>query len=171
MEKDADQNVNLSAREQSSRFKVAKDRVSILCGNAKEDFMVKPMMLYNSLNQHVLKNKNKHVLPMYWRVKRKAWVTSELFMDWFHNCFVPQVERYLAGKNLSFKVLMLLDNASGHPTDLNGAHPNVEVMFLPPNTTSLIQPLDQGVISTFKTDYTWRTSFSSFCKVTCTVFV
>ena len=83
---------------------------------------------------------------MYWRVKRKAWVTSELFMDWFHNCFVPQVERYLAGKNLSFKVFLLLGNAPGHPMDLNGTHPNVEVMFLPPNTTSLIQPLDQGVI-------------------------
>ena len=67
-------------------------------------------------------------------------------MDWFHNCFVPQVERYLAGTNLSFKVLLLLDNAPGHLTDLNGAHPNVEVMFLPLNTTSLIQPLDQGLI-------------------------
>ena len=93
--------------------------------------MVKPMMLYRSLNPHVLKNKNKQALPVYWRVNRKAWVTSELFMDSFHNCFVPQVERYLAGKNLLFKVLLLLDNAPGCPTDLNGAHLNVEVMFLP----------------------------------------
>ena len=88
---------------------------------------------------------------MYWKVNRKAWVTSEHFMDWFHNCVVPQVKRYLAGKNLSFKVLLLLENAPGHLTDMNGAHPNVEVMFLLPNTTLLIQPLDQGVISTFKT--------------------
>jgi hypothetical protein len=33
----------------------------------------------------------------------------------------------------------------------------VEVIFLPPNTTSLIQPLDQGVIATFKPYYTRRT--------------
>ena len=71
-------------------------------------------------------------------------------MDWIHTCFVPQVERYLAGKNLSFKVLLLLDNAPGHLTDQNGAHLNIEVMFLLLNTTSLIQPLHQGVIA-FKT--------------------
>ncbi|XP_054734505.1 tigger transposable element-derived protein 1-like [Anastrepha obliqua] len=44
-------------------------------------------------------------------------------------------------KNIDFKVLLILDNAPGHPKDLN--HPNVEIVFLPPNTTSIIQPLDQ----------------------------
>ena len=33
---------------------------------------------------------------MFWRANRKAWVTATIFMDWFHNCFVPRVERYLA---------------------------------------------------------------------------
>lgn len=36
-------------------------------------------------------------------------------------------------------------------------HPNVEFCFLPPNTTSLIQPLDQGIIATFKTHYIKQT--------------
>ena len=63
--------------------------------------MGKPMMLYRSLNPCVLKNKNKLALPVYWRANRKAWVTSELYMYWIHPRFVPQVERYLAGKNLS----------------------------------------------------------------------
>ena len=36
-------------------------------------------------------------------------------------------------------------------------HENVQVLFLPPNTTSLIQPLDQGIIATFKTYYIKRT--------------
>ena len=58
------------------------------------------------------------MLPLDLRVNRKAWVTSELFMDWIHTRFIPQVKRYLAGKKLSFKVLLLLDNAHGHPTDL-----------------------------------------------------
>ncbi|CAI9725464.1 transposable element-derived 1 [Octopus vulgaris] len=57
-------------------------------------------------------------------------------------------------KGLEFKILLLIDNASGHP-DLE--HPNVKVVFLPPNKTSLIQPLDQGVISTFKSYYIQRT--------------
>ena len=63
-------------------------------------------------------------------------------MDWFHNCFITQVERYLTVKNLSFKVLLLVHNAPGHPEVVKVAHLNVEVIFLSPNTTSLIQLLD-----------------------------
>ena len=102
----------MSQRESNAAgFKAAKDRVSILlCANAEGDFKVKPMMLFRSLNPRALKNKNKQALPMYWRANRKAWVMSGRFhtcsIDWFHTCFIPQVERYLAGKNLSFKVLL-----------------------------------------------------------------
>ena len=32
-------------------------------------------------------------------------------------------------------------------------HENVKIHFLPPNTTSLIQPMDQGAISIFKTNF------------------
>ena len=88
------------------------------------------------------------------------WVTAAIFMDWFHNCFIPQLERYLAERNLS-KVLLLEDNAPLHPEVMMVAHPNVNVILLPHNTTSPIQPLDQGLISTFKTYYTSHT----FCRI------
>uniref|UniRef100_UPI00358FC47C tigger transposable element-derived protein 1-like n=1 Tax=Myxine glutinosa TaxID=7769 RepID=UPI00358FC47C len=155
----------MSKREETaSRFKAAKDWVSLLlCTNTKGYLMLKPMMLYRSLNPRALKGKKKQTLPMFWRANRKAWVMAAIFLDWFHNGFVPQVERFkpciqaMVGKNLAFKVLLLLDNVPSHPVNLDVAHPNVEVIFLPPNTTSLIQPLDHGVISTFKTYYTHRT--------------
>ncbi|XP_054747303.1 tigger transposable element-derived protein 1-like [Anastrepha obliqua] len=51
-------------------------------------------------------------------------------------------------KGLEFKVLLLVDSAPGHP---QLEHENVQVLFLPPHTTSLIQPLDQEIIATFKT--------------------
>jgi hypothetical protein len=140
-------------------FKAAKDRLTLMmCANASGDFVVKPMMLYRSLNPRALAGKNKQHLPVFWRSNKKAWVTADVFMDWFNNCFVHEVEKYLVSKNLAFKVLLLLDNAPGHPSQrLQFAHPNVEVQFLPPNTTSLIQPMDQGVIATFKAYYTRRT--------------
>ena len=109
--------------------------------------MVKPMMLFCSLNACALKGKNKQTLPVFWTANTKEWIT---FMDLFHNCFVPQVERYLTEKKLSFKVLLLWDNAPGHPEVLKVAHLNVEVIFLLPNTTSLIHTLDQVVISMLK---------------------
>ena len=47
------------------------------------------------------------------------------------------------------KVLLLIDNAPSHSTT-NVNHPNVEVVYLPPNTTSKLQPLDAGIIAAFK---------------------
>jgi hypothetical protein len=38
---------------------------------------------------------------------------------------------------------------------------NVDVYFLPPNTTSVIQPCDQGIIRVFKANY--RYLLSKFC--------
>ena len=61
------------------------------------------------------------------------------------------MKKYLINKGLPFKVLLVLDNAPGHNQDLQ--HENVEVVFLPPNTTSLLQPLDQGIISILKVLY------------------
>lgn len=140
-------------------FKSAKDRVSLLlCANASGDCKIKPMMIYRSQNPRALKGKNKDQLPVFWRANNKAWVTSSLFLDWFHSCFIKEVKTYLASQNLAFKVLLLIDNAPGHPPSIIGINPNVEVIFLPPNTTSLIQPLDQGVIAAFKAYYT-RHSF------------
>ena len=53
-------------------------------------------------------------------------------------------------------VLLLLDNATCHPKSLVSRHPNVRVEFLPANTTSLMQPLDQEVISSAKVYYQMR---------------
>ncbi|GFV64591.1 tigger transposable element-derived protein 1 [Trichonephila clavipes] len=80
----------------------------------------------------------------------KAWITTAIFTEWFNNCFVPEVEAYMKEKSLDFKVLLVVDNAASHP---QLEHPNVQLVFLPPNTTSLIQPLDQGIIATFKKYY------------------
>ncbi|GFY22316.1 tigger transposable element-derived protein 1 [Trichonephila clavipes] len=85
----------------------------------------------------------------------KAWMTTAIFTEWFNNCFVPEVEAYMKEKSLDFKVLLIVDNAASHP---QLEHPNVKLVFLLLNTTSLIQPLDQGVIATFKKYYITTTS-------------
>lgn len=55
---------------------------------------------------------------------------------------------------LKFKVLLIIDNASGNPESVCYENENVEVVFLPQNTTSLLQPLDQGIIWFVKATYT-----------------
>ncbi|XP_066957912.1 tigger transposable element-derived protein 1-like [Macrobrachium rosenbergii] len=44
-------------------------------------------------------------------------------------------------------------------------HPNMKVVYLPPNTTSLIQLMDQGVIANFKAYYLRRTIHSALRAV------
>ena len=43
-----------------------------------------------------------------------------------------------------------MENAHGHSAQLEDFYPNVKVVYLPPNTTALLQPMDLGVIASFK---------------------
>ncbi|XP_042243115.1 tigger transposable element-derived protein 1-like [Homarus americanus] len=140
----------------SKGFKVAKERVSLLlCGNAA-GHMIKPMLLYHAKLPYALKNKDMH-LPLFYRHNKKAWMMALLFTERFHNCFVREVKDQLQEKGFKFKVLLMIDNCSGHPKALKVANKNVEVIFLPQNTKSLLQPLHQGVITVFKAKYMTHT--------------
>ncbi|KAJ4441209.1 hypothetical protein ANN_11060 [Periplaneta americana] len=56
--------------------------------------------------------------------------------------------------NLSEETILVMDNASCHlNVCLQNHNSNIVCRFLPPNTTSLIQPLDQGVIESVKRRY------------------
>ncbi|XP_017789938.1 PREDICTED: tigger transposable element-derived protein 1-like [Habropoda laboriosa] len=144
------------AHKSASGHKAAKSRITVLfCCNASGDHIMKPLVINKSKTPRSFKGININNLPVYWMANKKAWVTATLFNEWFHNFFVPDVKRYLSKKGLPFKALLLIDNAPGNPQDLQ--HENVQVVFLPKNTTSLLQPLDQGIISTFKALYIKRT--------------
>ena len=53
------------------------------------------------------------------------------------------------------KAVLLMDNCSAHPgeEELVSSDGKVMVKFLPPNVTSLIQPMDQGVLVSIKRRY------------------
>jgi len=53
-------------------------------------------------------------------------------------------------RNQNRKVLLLIDNASLH-CKLNLSH--ITIKLYPPNCTSKLQPLDQGIIKAFKNYY------------------
>lgn len=75
---------------------------------------------------------------------KNAWMLSGLFETW-----VRDFDRDMDKQNR--KVLLFVDNCSAHPeiTDLKA----VKLVFFPPNTTSKLQPMDQGIIEAMKKLY------------------
>ncbi|XP_069937013.1 tigger transposable element-derived protein 1-like [Cherax quadricarinatus] len=152
--------------------KPMKDRLTLmLCNNASGDCKVKPLLMYHSDTPRVFRKNNiiKGNLCVLWRSNSKAWVTRVFFLDWFYGVFGPTVTKYLQEKKLPLKCLLVMDNAPVYPYDLQEdiavEFGFVKVKFLPPNTTALLQPTDQQVISNFKKLYT-KTVFQKCIEVT-----
>ena len=99
--------------------------------------------------------KNWKNLPVIYTSQRKAWMTSDIFIDWYDHTFIPKVKTHQEDMKKEGRVLLLLDNAPSHPCadTLERENGKFQVKFLPPNVTSLIQPMDQSVIETFKRFY------------------
>ena len=78
-----------------------------------------------------------------WYASKNAWMTGEI-----HNKIMSKFNNQMraAGR----KVLYICDNASSHQ---NKEYSNIKFLMLPPNSTSVIQPLDQGIIMLVKRRY------------------
>ncbi|GBM38515.1 Tigger transposable element-derived protein 1 [Araneus ventricosus] len=141
--------------------KPMKDRLTLaLCANASGDCKIKPLLVYHSENSRAFKSHKilKEKLQVMWRVNPKAWVTRQFFVQWVNLVFGPSVKKYLQENNLPMQALLVLDNAPAHPPnfedDILEKFKFIKVLYLPPNTTPILQPMDQQVISNFKKLYT-----------------
>ena len=82
--------------------------------------------------------------PCRYRAQKKSWMTSDLFEEW-----VRELDRKFQREDR--KLALIVDNCPAHP-DINDLKA-IELVFLPPNTTSHTQPMDQGVIWSLKSKY------------------
>ena len=136
------------ATKRLSGCKKNKERISVaLCSNADGSHKLKPLIIGKSAKPRCFKNINIYNLPMVYRYNSKAWMLLTLFQEWLQE-FDLQISRKHRGQ----RVLLLLDNCPSHK--IRGlVLQNVDVHFLPPNTTSKIQPMDAGIIMAFKKNY------------------
>ena len=89
---------------------------------------------------------SKNYLLVFWRSNKKPWVIKIIFEDWFRNCFCPEVRRYCDKNEWKPRALLFLDNECGHPVGMEiKLSILVKIVFLPPHTTSFLQPIYQRV--------------------------
>ena len=126
--------------------KKSKDRLTFLfCASAVGE-KLKPLVIGKSLNPRCFKGIHKDMLGVQYEANKKAWMTSKIFVDW-----VKRTNQKFRFEKRN--VLMFVDTCSSHP-DVEGS--NLKLVFLPPNTTSKLQPMDTGIIQSVKINYRKR---------------
>nr|XP_022906094.1 jerky protein homolog-like [Onthophagus taurus] len=134
--------------------KTSKERVTFLaCTNGDGTHKLKMLVIGKAKNPRAFKNCA--CLPVEYFSTKNAWMTSALFVKWFHDSFVKQVRKFQAENNLSGKAILLIDNAPSHASETKLISDDGEIitMFLPPNCIPLIQPMDQNAIRLTKVYY------------------
>ena len=137
----------------ASGFKVSKERATVLlCVNSTGSHKLIPLFIGKYKNPRIFKNCKLH-LPLIYKSNLSSWMTKTIFEEWFHKSFVPSVQEHLRSLNLPPKALLLLDNAPAHCKNMISNDGQIKTKFLPSNITSILQPMDQSIIASFKCIY------------------
>ncbi|KAG0426074.1 Tigger transposable element-derived protein 6, partial [Dictyocoela muelleri] len=134
----------------NKNIKQNKTRLSLMLGVNIFGEKLKPLVIGKSKNPRALKYVNLETFNLYYRSNKTSWLTSSLFYEYINNL---NEKLFKEGR----KILLLLDNFSGHKRE---NMTNIELMFFPPNCTSIIQPLDAIIINSFK--FRFKTLMNNF---------
>ncbi|CAF1058709.1 unnamed protein product [Brachionus calyciflorus] len=125
-------------------IKSSKERLSVgVCSNADGSDKCRLVVIGKFVKPRCFGNfdPNNHVNYF---ANQKAWMTSGIFTQWLEK-FNNKM------KNSKRQVLLLIDNAASHK--ILQKFSNVSIHFLPPSNTSVLQPMDAGIIRSFKINY------------------
>jgi hypothetical protein len=121
--------------------KINKERITVLvCANLDGTEKLPVLVIGKSIQPRSFRNTK--LLPCTYRHNKTAWMTCEIFQE-----FLVSLDRRMAPK--SRKILLFVDHCPAHPKDVRNFK-NVQVEFFPANMTSVLQPIDQGIIKALK---------------------
>jgi len=133
--------------------KKERARISALfCCNADGSEKLDPWFIGTAKNPHAFRAAGINIrnFNLVWQSNQKAWVTTQIFIE-----FLRWFDRKMTGR----KVALLMDNFSAHQAaaaDILASETplqNTLIIWLPANSTSRYQPLDQGIINCWKTHW------------------
>jgi hypothetical protein len=105
--------------------------------------MEKPLVIGKAAKARCFKNLKINNLSVICRSNKKTLMTAAAMKEWL-NMFNAKMKK--ENRNAIF----FLDNATCHPKVTLS---NVKIAWFPANATSIIKPMDMGVIYTFKSHY------------------
>ncbi|XP_064417988.1 tigger transposable element-derived protein 4-like [Latimeria chalumnae] len=120
--------------------KHSKERITLLVGSNMDGSEKLKLLVIGKAKQPRC-FKGVKALPVDYEGNTKAWMTGDIFKDW-----VITFDRKMQRQKR--KVLLFVDNCPAHPHIDNLQA--TTMVFLPPNTTSKLQPMDQGIIKCLK---------------------
>ena len=123
--------------------KLSKERLTVLLAtNASGTEKLRPLVIGKSRKPRCFAGCKS--FPVDYTSNKKAWMNSNLFSDW-----LKDLDKKMTRANR--KILLFIDNCPAH--NIIPPLVSVEVKFFPPNTTSKLQALDQGIIKNAKVLY------------------
>ncbi|XP_015431915.1 PREDICTED: jerky protein homolog-like [Dufourea novaeangliae] len=149
--------VTLERERRAYEEKMKKDRVTVgFCANATGTHKLPLLFINKDASPRALKH-CKNRLPVVFKAQRNAWLNKQIFADWYQNHFKPSVNKYQLETGTNGSVLLVVDHCRSHilPPEIvkDG---KFSVLFLPPSTTSVIQPMEQGIIANVKRNFRHR---------------
>ncbi|KAJ8871105.1 hypothetical protein PR048_027409 [Dryococelus australis] len=115
--------------------KKSKERLTtLLCCNVDGSDKMKPLTICKFKKPRGFRE---NILPYDYNFNKKAWMTSAVFTRWLRG-----FDTKMGATNR--KIVLFVDNCPTHP-ELDNLR-KIELVFLPKNTPSMLQPLDQVII-------------------------
>jgi len=129
-----------------------KTRVTgVICCNADGSHKFRPMVIGKYANPRPLKGINRTTLPCFYTHQQKGWMEFSIFRK-----YIDSLNEKIRKDNPSRKIVLLIDGAGSHKGIEQLTFSNILVKLFPANTTSMLQPLDAGIIRSLKARYRAR---------------
>ena len=137
-------NRTLCSEAKAKGMKSSKERVSVVFCVSYTGEKLPPLVIGKTAKPRSFKGLDLDKIGVKYTSTFKSWMTSTLFQD-----YLTEINKQMSEKKR--RILLLVDLAPSHR--IREELTNVVVEFLPKNTTSVLQPLDQGIIRSFKASY------------------
>nr|XP_042909311.1 tigger transposable element-derived protein 6-like [Parasteatoda tepidariorum] len=126
--------------------KNSKERLTILVGASMNGIEKLPILVIGKSKKPRC-FRNVKSLPCDYDSNQKSWMTIKIF-----ETYLKKLDSKMRKEKRN--IIIFVDNCAAHSKE--NKYTNIKLQFLPPNSTSVLQPMDQGVIKVFKQHYKMR---------------